>query len=73
MTAGCNFAMFIAYLFDIEFYASAGILTIITLHDTTKETQKSRDRVLSFIMSLVIACILFKTFGFTSLHMDYLS
>lgn len=65
MTVGCTLAMFIAYLFDIEFYASAGILTIITLHDTTKETlKKSRDRVLSFIMSLVIAYILFKTFGF---------
>ena len=42
MTVGCTLAMFIAYLFDIESYASAGILTIITLHDTTKETLKNQ-------------------------------
>lgn len=65
ITIGCVLAMYFAYLLELEFYTACGIITILTILDTKKETLSSAlKRVISFALSLLIAFIVFNLFAF---------
>ncbi|MBQ8639209.1 MAG: hypothetical protein IJ468_08570 [Lachnospiraceae bacterium] len=66
ITFGAILAISIATLFHLNYSASAGIITILTLQTTRRETiQTALGRGLAFLCALVIAAVCFFVFGFT--------
>ena len=62
---GTAIAIFIAQLLGLEFYASAGIITILCIQNTKKKSLKSAgSRFAACIMSLVFAFLFFETIGY---------
>lgn len=58
-------AMAIAYLLDLEFVASAGVIALLTIMPTKKETIKTAAiRFLAFLLALVLALVCFSLVGF---------
>ncbi len=59
-------AIVVSNLLNLEFSISAGIVAILTIAPTKKETIKTViDRFLAFIVAILIAFVLFSTIGFT--------
>ncbi len=59
-------SILIALALEIDFAVSAGIVTILTIQPTKKETVKTAfGRVLSFLISLLLSYALFGVFGYT--------
>lgn len=64
---GSTIAVLIAQYFSIEYATSAGIITLLTIQTTRKETlQVSIKRILSFIIAMSLASILFLQLGFST-------
>ena len=62
---GSTIAVIIATYFDLEYATSAGIITLLTIQTTKKETlQVSIKRILSFIIAMCLASFLFMQLGF---------
>lgn len=62
------FAIVIAYSLDFSFYISCGIVTILTIQSTKKDTLHTAiERFIAFIIALVIAYGCFYFFGYTIL------
>ena len=62
---GTAIAIFIAQLLGLEFYASAGIITILCIQNTKKKSLKSAgSRFAACILSLVFAFLFFETIGY---------
>lgn len=62
------FAIVIAYSLDFSFYISCGIVTILTIQSTKKDTLHTAiERFMAFIIALVIAYGCFYFFGYTIL------
>ena len=58
-------AIFIAKVFQLEFYISAGIVTILTIQNTKKETIKTAlERFIALLIALFISYFCFITIGF---------
>ena len=61
-------AILISYYLDLSFYIASGIVTILTIQSTKKDTfQTAIERFLAFIIAIVIAYICFTFFGYTIL------
>lgn len=66
IAAACMMAILVANLLQLKYYTTAGIITILTLQDTKKQTlQTAIRRVLSYISSLFMAAVLFSVFGYS--------
>jgi uncharacterized membrane protein YgaE (UPF0421/DUF939 family) len=62
---GSSIALYIAKVLDLKYYTAAGVISILTIYDTKKETlNKALKRVTSFIISLIIAYLVFLLFGY---------
>lgn len=65
---GSALAIILANLFHLDYSTSAGIITLLTIQDTTKETITiSLKRLLAFCIATVLSIILFQLLGFTSI------
>lgn len=63
---GSTIAIFIAEGFGLRFSVAGGIITLLTIQDTKRETLLvALKRLLSFIMAIGIAVVVFLVFGFT--------
>ncbi len=59
-------SIFLASIFNLDFAVSAGIITILTIQPTKRETlQTAAGRFYAFIAALIIAYICFSIFGYT--------
>ena len=62
---GCTIAMLIAYGIGLDYAVSAGIITLLTLQDTKKETVLiALSRIGAFIMAAIIAYSVFSVFSY---------
>lgn len=62
---GCGIAMMIAEVIGLDYGASAGIIALLTLQDTKKETLRvSFKRVIAFMISVIIAYAAFFMAGY---------
>lgn len=60
---GTTLAMWIATLLGLQFAPSAGIITLLSIQDTKKDTlQVAKKRVISFFIMLILATLLFELF-----------
>lgn len=65
---GSFISIIIAQYFSLNFVSSAGIITILTIQDTKKDTLLlGVKRILSFSISILLASLLFSIFGIHSL------
>lgn len=63
---GAFIAIYIAQLLDINFGVTSGVVTIISIQSTKKESFKiALERVLASLVGLFIAIIFFESFGYT--------
>lgn len=61
IAVGSSLAIFVAQLFRLQNATSAGIITLITIVTTRWETvQLSYQRVMTFFLSVVLACVVFQ-------------
>lgn len=66
---GSTISILLASAVGLEYSISAGIITLLTIQDTKKETiYISLKRVTSFIIAALLAFILFGGFGFTTIN-----
>ncbi|KAA0549580.1 aromatic acid exporter family protein [Bacillus sp. BGMRC 2118] len=62
---GVTIAIFIAGLFDLEYYTSAGIITILCIQATKKKSLKSSwSRLLASTIAIIFSYLLFKLLGY---------
>lgn len=67
IAVGSSIAIFIANFFGLMYSASAGIITLLSIQNTKKETLKiAIRRFLAFILAIVISYILFENFGYNT-------
>lgn len=65
ITAASVLAILAAFALKLDFYVSAGIIAILSIQPTKKETLKTAaGRFLSFICALIIAYVCFGLFGY---------
>ena len=68
ITLAAIIAILIARIANLEFYISAGIVTILTIQSTKKETIATAiERFFAFIIAIIIAYVSFSLFGFNIL------
>ena len=66
ITVASFISIMIARYFKLEFYLSAGILTILTIQHTKKETiQTALERFVAFILALIISYLCFTVIEFS--------
>lgn len=64
ITISAMIAVYIAKLMKLDFYMAAGIVTILTIQTTKKETvQVALTRFIAFILATIIALVSFTIFG----------
>lgn len=62
---GASIAMIIAKQLGLQYAVSAGIITILSIQNTKKQSAKiAIQRIVSFLLALFIASILFRTLGY---------
>lgn len=65
---GSAIAIIIANFFGLAYSPSAGIITLLTIQNTKKETIFiALKRILSFILAIIIAAVLFTSIGYSSI------
>lgn len=65
-TGAASIAIAIATALDLDFEVSAGIVTILTIQPTKKETVRTASgRIAAFVVSLIVAYASFGIFGYT--------
>ncbi|HEX6922200.1 MAG TPA: aromatic acid exporter family protein [Bacillales bacterium] len=70
---GCGASITIAQLLGLNFYISAGILTILCVKSTKKASfQSAWQRFLSCILGMVFAAVFFETLGYNTLTITIL-
>lgn len=66
ITLAAILAIIVASLFDLEFAVSAGIVAILSVAQTKKETIKTAiSRFVAFVFAIIISYICFEIFGYT--------
>lgn len=61
IAVGSSFAIFVADLLKLQNATAAGIITLITIVTTRRETvQLSYQRVMSFFVSVALVCVIFR-------------
>lgn len=64
---GSAIAIFLAEMLGLSYSPSAGIITLLTIQNTKKETLKvSLKRVISFLLAVLISFILFSSLGYNA-------
>ncbi|MFD2704336.1 aromatic acid exporter family protein [Salibacterium lacus] len=64
-SVGAALSIFIAQLLSLEFYVSAGIITILCISVTKKESMRdSWERFVACLIGIVFAAVLFEGFGY---------
>jgi uncharacterized membrane protein YgaE (UPF0421/DUF939 family) len=70
---GAAAAIFIAQLFHLQFYSSAGILVILCVQNTKRKSlQVSVQRFLACLLAMVFSLAIFKTVGYNALAIGIL-
>ncbi|WP_242143706.1 MULTISPECIES: aromatic acid exporter family protein [unclassified Bacillus cereus group] len=70
---GTGIAVFLAQLFGLEFYSSAGILVILCVQNTKRKSlQVSLHRFLACVLSMAFSFCIFETIGYTPLAISLL-
>ncbi len=65
---GSTFAILLANAIGLDYSISSGIITLLTIQDTKKETILiSLKRLIAFLFATILALILFPNLGFTTL------
>jgi uncharacterized membrane protein YgaE (UPF0421/DUF939 family) len=65
---GSTMAILLANSIGLDYSISAGIITLLTIQDTKKETIFiSLKRIIAFLFATILALILFSNFGFTTI------
>ncbi len=65
IAAGTSLSILIAEFFGLAYSASAGIITLLSIQDTKKETiTVALKRILGFVIAVIIAFLLFTTLGY---------
>ena len=65
LSIGCSFAIFIAYIFNLEYYTVAGVITLLTVKNTKKETLKGTlGKIYGFMLCTVFSYICFNYLGY---------
>ena len=65
IAVGATLAIIIASYFSLLYAVSAGIITLLTLQDTKKETfLVATKRIIAFVISYILVFITFKILGF---------
>jgi len=65
IAAGSSIAILIADLLGLSYSASAGIITLLSIQDTKRETLVvAGKRLLAFLSAIIIAYVLFQSFGY---------
>lgn len=65
---GATLAIIIAKEIGLEYAVSAGIITILSVQGTKKQSIKiALERVASFVLALIIATVLFNTLGYNEI------
>lgn len=65
---GASIAIAISQFFDLQFYTAAGILTILCIQPTKRKSVHAvYTRVVASIVGMLIAFLLFETFGYSPL------
>jgi len=68
IAVGSTLAILLASSIGLDYSISAGIITLLTIQDTKKETILiSLKRIIAFIFATILALILFPNFGFTTI------
>lgn len=61
IAVGSSLAIFVAYVLNLQNATAAGIITLITIVTSRHETvQLSYQRVMTFFLSVVLACMIFQ-------------
>lgn len=67
ISTGCILSILIAYELGLRYCATAGIITVLSIHNTKVETiQTAGRRLLAFLLAIVIARLAFSLLGFTT-------
>lgn len=70
---GAALAVFIAQLFDLQFYSSAGILVILCVQNTKRKSlEASVHRFLACLLSMIFSFAIFETIGYIPLAIGLL-
>lgn len=73
ISTGCVLSILIAYELGLNYCATAGVITILSIQNTKMETIRNAGRrVLSFLITLVLAKVMFEIFGYTTLTFGYI-
>lgn len=65
IAAGTSLSILIAEFFGLAYSASAGIITLLSIQDTKKETiTVALKRIIGFVIAVIIALVLFSTLGY---------
>ncbi len=65
---GSTIAILLANALSLDYSISAGIITLLTIQDTKKETiYISLKRIVAFLFAMILALILFPNFGFRTI------
>lgn len=65
---GSTISILLASSLGLEYSISAGIITLLTIQDTKKETIIiSLKRIVAFVIAMVLSILLFGSFGFTTI------
>ncbi|MDF2801982.1 MAG: hypothetical protein K0S61_1885 [Anaerocolumna sp.] len=65
IAAGTSLSILIAEFFGLAYSASAGIITLLSIQDTKKETiTVALKRIIGFVIAVIIAFALFSTLGY---------
>lgn len=68
IAVGSTIAIILANILGLNYSASAGIITLLTIHDTKRDTIKlGWQRILTFILALVLSFSIFELFGYHTL------
>ncbi len=63
---GAMIAMYLAHHFALSFWTSAGIITILSVQATKKQSiAMAARRLVAVILALAISCVIFMCFGYT--------
>ncbi|MBM6617369.1 aromatic acid exporter family protein [Bacillus suaedaesalsae] len=67
---GVSIAIFIAAMLELEYYTSAGIITILCIQATKKKSLKSSwSRLLASTVAIIFSFIIFKIIGYTPISL----
>lgn len=65
IAAACTASVFTAYAAGLDYYLTAGIITILSIQNTKRETLKTAvNRGLAFVCAIIIAAVCFNLIGY---------